>query len=63
MGDADTRMTAKSAHVVDMAKKNPALFIPVKVGEANRRDLWQTTKRRAQCFRKSEKPKMKRSDV
>jgi len=26
------RMTAKYAHVVDMAKKNPALFIPVKVG-------------------------------
>jgi hypothetical protein len=25
-------MTAKYAHVVDMAKKNPALFIPVKVG-------------------------------
>jgi hypothetical protein len=29
---ADPRMTAKYAHVVDMAKKNPALFIPVKVG-------------------------------
>ena len=28
----DPRMTAKYAHVVDMAKKNPALFIPVKVG-------------------------------
>jgi hypothetical protein len=26
------RMTAKFAHVVDMAKKNPALSIPVKVG-------------------------------
>jgi len=25
-------MTAKYAHVVDMAKKNPALFIPVKLG-------------------------------
>jgi hypothetical protein len=25
-------MTSKYAHVVDMAKKNPALFIPVKVG-------------------------------
>jgi len=25
-------MTAKYAHVVDMAKQNPALFIPVKVG-------------------------------
>jgi hypothetical protein len=24
-------MTAKYAHVVDMAKKNPALFIPAKV--------------------------------
>ena len=31
MGHADPRMTAKYAHVVDMAKKNPALFIPVKV--------------------------------
>ena len=56
-------MTAKCAHLVDMAKKSPALFIPVKVGEANRRDLWQTTKRRAQCLRKPEKPKMKRSDA
>jgi hypothetical protein len=27
---ASTR--ARYAHVVDMAKKNPALFIPVKVG-------------------------------
>jgi hypothetical protein len=27
-----SRSTAKYAHVVDMAKKNPALFIPVKVG-------------------------------
>jgi len=25
-------MTAKYAHVVDMAKQNPPLFIPVKVG-------------------------------
>jgi len=25
-------MTERYAHVVDMAKKNPALFIPVKVG-------------------------------
>jgi len=25
-------MTAKYAHAVDMTKKNPALFIPVKVG-------------------------------
>jgi site-specific recombinase XerD len=32
MGHADPRMTAKYAYVVDMAKKNPALFIPVKVG-------------------------------
>ena len=32
LGHADLRMTAKYAHVVDMAKKNPALFIPVKVG-------------------------------
>jgi hypothetical protein len=31
-GHADPRMTAKCAHVVDMAKKNPALFVPVKVG-------------------------------
>jgi integrase/recombinase XerD len=31
LGHADPRMTAKYAHVVDMAKKNPALFIPVKV--------------------------------
>ena len=32
MGHADPRMTAKYAHMVDMAKKNPALFIPAKVG-------------------------------
>jgi integrase len=32
LGHADRRMTARYAHVVDMAKKNPALFIPVKVG-------------------------------
>jgi hypothetical protein len=31
LGHADPRMTARSAHV-DMAKKSPALFIPVKVG-------------------------------
>jgi site-specific recombinase XerD len=30
LGHADPRMTARYAHVVDMAKKNPALFIPVK---------------------------------
>jgi len=32
LGHADPRMTSKYAHVVDMATKNPALFIPVKVG-------------------------------
>ena len=32
LGHADPRMTAKCAHVVAKAKKNPALFIPVKVG-------------------------------
>ena len=32
LGHADPRMTARYTHVVDMAKKNPALFIPVKVG-------------------------------
>jgi hypothetical protein len=26
------RVTARYAHVVDMAKKSPALFIPVKAG-------------------------------
>src|ERR1035437_1443018 len=31
LGHADPRMTAKYAHVVDMAKKNPALFIPATV--------------------------------
>ena len=31
MGHADPRMTAKYAHVVDMATKNPALFIPAKL--------------------------------
>ena len=31
LGHADPRMTAEYAHVVDVAKKNPALFIPVKV--------------------------------
>jgi site-specific recombinase XerD len=30
LGHADPRMTARYAHVVDMAKQNPALFIPVK---------------------------------
>jgi uncharacterized protein (UPF0332 family) len=32
LGRADPRITARYAHVVDMAKRNPALFIPVKVG-------------------------------
>ena len=32
LGHSDPRMTAKYAHVVDMAKRNPALFIPAKVG-------------------------------
>jgi integrase/recombinase XerD len=32
LGHADPRMTARYAHVVDMAKRNPALFIPVKAG-------------------------------
>jgi integrase len=32
LGHADPRMTARYAHVVDMAKKNLALFIPVKMG-------------------------------
>jgi hypothetical protein len=27
---ADPRMTARYAHVIDMAKRNPALAIPVK---------------------------------
>ena len=32
LGHADIGMTMRYAHVVDMAKKNPVLFIPVKVG-------------------------------
>jgi site-specific recombinase XerD len=32
LGHADPRMTSKYAHVVDMAKKNPALFIPLRIG-------------------------------
>ena len=32
LGHANPRMTARYAHVVDMAKKNPVLFIPVTVG-------------------------------
>jgi site-specific recombinase XerD len=31
LGHADIGMTMRYAHVVDMAKKNSALFIPVKV--------------------------------
>ena len=31
LGHADSRMTSRYAHVVDMAKKNPAPFIAVKV--------------------------------
>jgi site-specific recombinase XerD len=31
LGHADPRMTARYAHIVDMAKRNPALFIPVSV--------------------------------
>ena len=33
LGHANPRMTARYAHVVDMAKKNPPLFIPVKIGK------------------------------
>ena len=33
LGHADPRMTSRYAHVVDMAKRNPALFIPVKLGQ------------------------------
>lgn len=32
LGHANPRMSARYAHVVDMAKKNPVLFIPVEVG-------------------------------
>jgi integrase len=32
LGHAAPRMTARYAHVVDMVKKNPALFIPAKMG-------------------------------
>ena len=34
LGHADPRMTSRYAHVVDMAKRNPALSIPVKIGAA-----------------------------
>jgi integrase len=33
-GHANPRMTARYAHIVDMAKKNPVLFIAVNVGKA-----------------------------
>ena len=32
LGHSDPRMTSRYAHVVDMPKRNPALFIPIKVG-------------------------------
>jgi len=32
LGHTGRRMTASYAHVVDMAEKNPALFVPVKAG-------------------------------
>ncbi len=32
LGHADPRMTSRYAHVVDMAKRNPALFIPATLG-------------------------------
>ena len=32
LGHADPRLTSRYAHVVDMAKKNPVLFIPVNLG-------------------------------
>jgi hypothetical protein len=31
-GQAARRMTARYAHVVDMAQRDPALFIPVREG-------------------------------
>jgi hypothetical protein len=34
LGHADPRMTSRGAHVGDMAKRNSALFIRVKVGGA-----------------------------
>jgi site-specific recombinase XerD len=33
LGHSDPRMTSRYAHVVDMAKRNPVLFIPVKLGK------------------------------
>ena len=32
LGHSDPRMTSRYAHVVDMAKRNPALFIQAKLG-------------------------------
>jgi site-specific recombinase XerD len=32
LGHYAPRMTSRYAHVVDMPKRNPALFIPIKVG-------------------------------
>jgi hypothetical protein len=40
LGQAGPRMTARYAHVVDMPKKNPALFIPAKVREDTRPSFW-----------------------
>ena len=34
LGHSDPRMTSRYAHVVDMPKRNPALFIPLNVGRA-----------------------------
>lgn len=33
LGHADPRMTARYTHVLNMATRNPALFVPVKAGE------------------------------
>ena len=33
LGHADPRMTARYAHIVHMAKKNPVLFIPVNLAK------------------------------
>jgi site-specific recombinase XerD len=32
LGHSDTRMTSRYAHVVEMPKRNQALFIPIKLG-------------------------------
>ena len=39
LGHADPRMTARYAHVVDMAKRNPALFIPVSLNGSSECEL------------------------